>query len=175
VEYAPGPQPAPGVPHPGLARGFRDGSVAVYPQPAPLERAYFVDQVMVQPDPQAILADINRPDFQPRRQAFVEDELPAATAQGLDSPARVDVQRVSPDELRIHTQTAAARFLVLSEMWFPGWHAEVDGRELPIYRTDYLFRGLVVPAGEHTIRMYYRPASALLGAIVSASMAIAFV
>jgi uncharacterized membrane protein YfhO len=53
-------------------------------------------------------------------------------------------------------------------MYFPGWLAYVDGAPTPIYRTDYLFRGIVVPAGQHTITFVYRPASVLVGAVISA-------
>jgi uncharacterized membrane protein YfhO len=52
-------------------------------------------------------------------------------------------------------------------MYFPGWHATVDGVETPIYRTNYLFRGIVVPAGQHTVMFVYRPVSALIGAGIS--------
>jgi len=48
-------------------------------------------------------------------------------------------------------------FVVFSETWYPGWKAFVDGREAPIYRADYLFRAVPVPAGEHRVVMVYRP------------------
>jgi uncharacterized membrane protein YfhO len=44
----------------------------------------------------------------------------------------------------------------------------VDGVETPIYRANYLFRGVVVPAGQHTVTFEYRPRSVVLGAAISA-------
>ena len=64
--------------------------------------------------------------------------------------------------------------VVLSEMFFPGWRAAYRKagssdawQSLPIYRTNYLFRGIPVPAGDNEIRMIYRPTSVIVGAIVS--------
>ncbi len=52
-------------------------------------------------------------------------------------------------------------------MYFPGWRAYLDGVEIPIYRTNYLFRGVVVPAGQHSLVYAYRPTSVLIGAAIS--------
>ncbi len=59
-------------------------------------------------------------------------------------------------------------FVVFSETWYPGWKAEVDGRAVPLYRADYLFRAVPVPAGTHTITLTYRPVEVWLGTLVSA-------
>ncbi len=89
-----------------------------------------------------------------------------------EGPAEVQVDRPSPNALHIRTRTDAERFLILSEMWFPGWRATLeDGTPLTIHRTNYLLRGLVVPPGEHTIHMTYQPTSVLMGAVVTAGTA----
>ncbi len=73
----------------------------------------------------------------------------------------------SPNRLALACASATPRFLVLSEMYLPGWTAAVDGAATPIYRTNYLFRGVVVPAGQHTVTFDYRPGSVLVGAAMS--------
>jgi uncharacterized membrane protein YfhO len=73
------------------------------------------------------------------------------------------------------TVTAGTRFLVVSEMHFPGWRAYLDGVDTPIYRSNYLFRGVVVPPGRHTVRFVYRPVSVAVGAGVSALGALTLV
>jgi uncharacterized membrane protein YfhO len=70
--------------------------------------------------------------------------------------------------VQVETTTDEPRLLVVSEMYFPGWDAYIDGRETMTYRTNYLFRGVVVPAGRHTVTFVYRPASVVAGGIVSA-------
>lgn len=150
-------------------RVFENEQVTIYRNPNVYPRAFFAERVAAVADPRTILDLIKQPGFDPRRQSFVERGLTPTAAQQLSQPdaATVRVERIAPDELRLETQTTTERLLVVSEMWLPGWRAELDGRELPIYRTNYLFRGLVVPAGEHTIRMVYRPTSALVGAAIS--------
>jgi uncharacterized membrane protein YfhO len=48
---------------------------------------------------------------------------------------------------------------VLSDVYYPGWVATVDGVETPIHRTNYAFRSVSVPAGDHIVTFTYRPAS----------------
>jgi uncharacterized membrane protein YfhO len=59
------------------------------------------------------------------------------------------------------------RVLVLSEMYFPGWRAFIDGAEAPIYCANYLFRAVQVPRGHHEVAFVYRPMSAVVGAVLS--------
>jgi hypothetical protein len=170
------------VPDPAWTEVFTDENVTIYRNYTLYGRAYFVRQVRVEPDARATLAALRTPGFEPQEVADVEggmsDGLARALSQGdADAPgsASARVARLSPNELRIETQTARDRFLVLSEMWSPGWHAEIDGRDTTIYRADYLFRGLVVPAGRHTVRVYYRPGAVLLGGALTATMLLGLV
>ncbi len=57
--------------------------------------------------------------------------------------------------------------LVLSDNWYPGWKATVDGRDADVERVDYLFRGVRLGAGTHTVEFRYEPLSFRIGWIVS--------
>jgi uncharacterized membrane protein YfhO len=50
----------------------------------------------------------------------------------------------------------AQRFLVVNEMWDPGWTAVVDGREVPVYATNAVMRGVLVPEGASEVVLQYR-------------------
>jgi hypothetical protein len=163
----------PGIQQPQIGPTFRevyaDAQVRVYQNMQVYPRAYFVDSVRGEADPRVVLRTVTADGFDGRRLALVEALPPPAlgTAAASD-PAEVTITRDAAAEIDLTTATAAPRFLVLSEMYFPGWHAYVDGVETPIYRTNYLFRGVAVPAGRHTLAFVYRPASALWGAALSA-------
>ncbi len=58
-------------------------------------------------------------------------------------------------------------FVVFSEVWYPGWEAFVDGKPTRLYRADYLFRAVAVPAGEHRVIMRYRPRAFYAGLLLS--------
>jgi hypothetical protein len=72
-----------------------------------------------------------------------------------------------PDLVELRTVTSDPTFLVLRDTYYPGWRAFVDGHEVHIWRTDYLFRGVEVPAGEHTIRFEFSPLSFRVGLVIS--------
>lgn len=73
------------------------------------------------------------------------------------------VLRPSPNEVSVKTKTSSSAFLVLTDQFYPGWHAYIDGKETPIYCTNYLMRGVFLPAGDHQIEFKFRPRSFWLG------------
>ncbi|WP_161668804.1 YfhO family protein [Kallotenue papyrolyticum] len=149
-------------------RVYSDTNVAIYRNPQPHPRAYAARWVRSVPDAHAILAALRQPGFDPRL-ALVEDGLTPAQAAALSGPgaARIELRRPDPNALVLEVTSDAPRLIVLSEMWFPGWQATLHGRRVPILRVNYLFRGVVVPAGRHTVEMRYRPLSAQLGVALS--------
>lgn len=50
-------------------------------------------------------------------------------------------------------------YLVMTDSYFPGWHASLDGVSLPVSRADFAFLAVEVPRGRHEVRLHYRPAS----------------
>jgi uncharacterized membrane protein YfhO len=56
--------------------------------------------------------------------------------------------------------------LLVSDNWFPGWRANVDGKSQPILNADTTIRGVVVDKGRHTVSMSYRPASVIAGFVM---------
>lgn len=67
----------------------------------------------------------------------------------------------------IEVNTNKAGFLFVSDAWFPGWKAFVDGKETKIYRADYVFRAVAVPVGKHIVKFSYFPESFSLGLKIS--------
>lgn len=54
--------------------------------------------------------------------------------------------------------SSKSRFVVFSEIYYPkGWTAKIDGKESPIYQTNFVLRGMVIPSGKHTIEFNYSP------------------
>jgi hypothetical protein len=64
-----------------------------------------------------------------------------------------------PDRVDIEMSTSQPGILSLHDIWYPGWEVEVDGKQQPVLRTDVLFRGVEVAAGDHRIVFRYRPLS----------------
>ncbi|MEP7189010.1 MAG: YfhO family protein, partial [Roseiflexaceae bacterium] len=148
---------------------YANAQVRVYENPQAYPRAYFADTLRGETDPQALLRAVTADGFDGRRLALVESDQPPVLqpSGGATNADKVAIARFSANQIALTTNAAQPRFLVLSEMYFPGWHATIDGVETPIYRTNYLFRGIAVPAGQHTVMFVYRPVSVLIGAVIS--------
>jgi len=68
-----------------------------------------------------------------------------------------------------------AGYLVLADVWFPGWGATVDGRPATVYRANYLFRAVEVPAGRSEAVFTFDPASYRWGRLISLATLVALV
>jgi len=127
----------------------------LYENPAALPRAFFVDSVAVLP-PLDILRRLQRGDFDPRRVAFLEAPLPERIEPaGEGATAQVLVHK--NEYIKLHVTAPGRNFLFVSEIIYPpAWQATIDGEPVPIYKTNYAFRGIVVPPGTHTVEFRYR-------------------
>ncbi len=98
-----------------------------------------------------------------RREALVEGgDTPHSGGTG---EARVTAR--NPERIAVECSSPGGTFLVLSERYFPGWKAYLDGAETRVYRTNGIIRGLPVPPGRHRVEFVYRPFSFIVGACVS--------
>ncbi len=86
---------------------------------------------------------------------------------GLPSVGSAVMTRDSSREVVLEIDAHRDAFLVLTDTWYPGWEAWLDDRPVPHYRANIAFRALPVPAGQHTVRFVYRPASVAWGFGVS--------
>ena len=77
-----------------------------------------------------------------------------------------------PTMCRSRRTSAAAEWSILTDPYFPGWRAYVDGKRAPIVEAYGGVRGVVVEAGDHLVEMRYRPWSVLLGALMTLAAAL---
>ena len=90
------------------------------------------------------------------RTAFIEGAY-NFQATSFDSSGKVDIVRLEDTEIVLQTQSRSDSFLVTSDIYYPGWEATIDGQSAPLYRTDYVLRGISLPAGSHEVRFEYHP------------------
>jgi uncharacterized membrane protein YfhO len=64
-----------------------------------------------------------------------------------------------PENILLQAEMAQPGYVVLTDAWYPGWHATLDGTPIPIERANLTFRAVQVPQGTHTLHFTYRPAS----------------
>ncbi len=163
-DFAPGLQ---------LVARSQEKQAVVYRNLLALPRAFFVDSVAVA-KPLTILEHLRDGDFRPTAVAFVESPL-EQPVEPVRGKATVRITQYSEHRIVLETQTEAPHFLFLSEPYYPpGWHATIDGKTVPIYKANYAFRGLVVPAGTHRIEFRYYSEAFALGKNISLGLNVVF-
>ncbi|GAK57009.1 hypothetical protein U27_03973 [Candidatus Vecturithrix granuli] len=129
-----------------------------------LPRAFAVHQAQVLPSKNAIFSTLLDPSFDPREIVLVERELPSeflvkrSTQQSVSSRlSRVDIIEYRHRIIRLKAEMADDGFLVLSEKYYPGWKAFVDGKQTDIYKANYTFQAIYAPKGSHEIIFTFQP------------------
>jgi hypothetical protein len=149
----------------------KDGDTFLYRLGDALPRAWVTGSVVVEPDASRALTALASADFDPRASVIISEQ-PARLA-GASASGTATVAEYEPNRLRLDVQASAQAMLVVSELFYPGWRATVDGNDTPIYRADHALRAVMVPAGRHTVEMVFDPLSFRLGAAISLSALLA--
>jgi hypothetical protein len=143
----------------------RDG-VTLYEDARAMPRAFLATRVELQPDPDLMLERMRDSDL--GSVAFVEEPIDLGTdASAPAGGGTAEISAYEANRVVIETESTGRALLVLTDQHDDGWRATIDGSDAPIHRTDFLFRGVVVPAGRHTVELTYRPASFVAGALLS--------
>ena len=153
---------------PGLTLVHPGPDARLYALDGAAPRAAVVGAQEVVSSEDAALDAVTATGFDPTRVAVTERALPglprATSAEPAGAARIVDVE---PDRLEVTATAEREGLLVVSDAWFPGWTATVDGRPADVERVNYVFRGVRVGPGAHRVEFAYRPLSWRIGWIVS--------
>jgi hypothetical protein len=154
-----------------------DNNVTIYENLSCLPRAFVVYRAQVRQHPEAVLPALLDPAFELEREIVLEKDPPHDWLPNLErvttptaamaAEAVVEITHYEPNSVQIRVETPAAGFLFLSDTFYPGWTASVDGVQAEIYRADYAFRAVYLTAGSHQVEFAYRPASFRWGVSIS--------
>ena len=140
------------------------GSTKVVEIPVYLPRAYVAAGARRVAAGAALNAMLDKP-WDPYREVLVEDDFRGELRPaGPPVPHTVTNLRYSNNDVILDVECAQPGYLVLADSNSPGWHAFVDAQPAPVFTANHLFRGIELPAGRHTVRFTYRPASVRKGA-----------
>lgn len=91
--------------------------------------------------------------------AKFKEQLKGVTEVAKDSMSTIRLTSYEPNRLVYETSSPKDGVVVFSEIYYPGWQATIDGQPVDIARADYILRAMNVPAGKHTIEMWFDPQS----------------
>jgi hypothetical protein len=131
----------------------------------PFERAWFVSEAEVIEDQAQTISRLSADEFDLRRRAVLA--APLNTPLDAMTAAEVTMIEFSPTCLTLQTRASGRHLLVVSQIYYPGWRAEIDGQSAELLRVNGVQQGVVVPEGAHVIRLTFWPTSFVRGLVFS--------
>lgn len=155
--------------NPGEFRlAYDQGWVRVFERRRVLPRAYFAPRARVVP-PDAVLKTLDTPEFNPQMEVLLEEPgaEPIPSTPGANATGAVHITSYEPERVEIDADVNAPGYLVLADLYYPGWQAFIGNKEVPIYRANYLFRAVRLVSGHSVVRFEYHPRSLRIGVALS--------
>ncbi|MBI5290886.1 MAG: YfhO family protein [Chloroflexi bacterium] len=143
-----------------------DPAVDVYLNTNAMPRISLITDPVFVPDPGSAFAAIHDPAFNPAAQVVLESQASAVSGQP-SANTNLFYTAYAPGQFTIVAQTPAPAYLVLAEVWYPGWVATLNGQPAPILRADTAFMAVLLPAGESTVAFHFTSPLLTLGAIIT--------
>jgi hypothetical protein len=155
--------------HPLFSQVYSSGNVIIYENKDAIPRGRIIRDYVVVPDPDSALSVVLRPGFdhadsvvldrRPSQNIISSDPVAGDTVAFLESP---------PDQIKVMVRLASPGLLALQDNWYPHWKArDENGEDIPIYRCDFTFMAVELPAGEHVIEFKVRNPNYLFGKATS--------
>jgi len=154
-----------------------DGSQIVLQNQKVLPKAWLVPSAVVVPEKNERLALLLNPSFSPDKMAVVETPppiqlAPPGTAASLHGSVKTTAYK--NEKISVDAQVNDNALLVLSEKYYKGWKAFVDGKQTEIYPVNHVLRGVYLLPGSHTVEFYFDPLPFKVGKWLTLSSMILF-
>lgn len=146
---------------------FEDKSVAILESNKVLPRAFVVYQWETISSKKEILNELLNPEF-PIDQKILLSESADIYPPDASGSYTLSYDKYSEQESIIRVKTNKEAMIFVSDLYYPGWKAYIDGLQTEIYKANFAFRAISIPEGTHTLRMIYQPESFFIGLKLSA-------
>ena len=146
---------------------FQDGHWKVYENPKAYPRAWIVHQAIVETSQDGVFRRLDDPFINLRTVAVIEAPLPQALEPATQPEEPLHFRSYEADRIVLEAETGSAGLLILSEIYYPGWRAALNGKFAEICRVDGGLRGIMLPRGKSRITLEYAPITIYAGAAIS--------
>ena len=134
-----------------------------------IPKAILVPEAVVKPG-QEILSYMMSDEFDPRKTVIIEPKNCSYLRSNIDPESfegSCSVVHYENERLMVRCSLNQPGYLVLSEVFYPGWRARIDGKSAPIVRGNYLFRMIPLEKGRHDVEMTFVSRPFQIGSIIS--------
>lgn len=159
----------------GFYEVYNDGVIVVLKNEYARPRVYIPESIKIVDEEDDALRGIFEPPSIRGEQIIIERDSLAdlsyeyeSLVHSADREESVEITGYSPDTINIRAQLNSHTWILLTDTFYPGWKATIDGQlEAPVVTGNYVFRAIYVPAGDHVIVLQYRPRFFFASIIVS--------
>jgi hypothetical protein len=142
--------------------------------PNALGNAWFAEKPVIVENANKEISFMNS--FNPAKEAIIVNTFKnqiTKSSYPVQENEKIELISYQPDELHYKYSASEEKLVVFSEIYYPaGWKCYIDGKENQYFRTDWVLRGMIVPAGDHEIKFTFRPVSYYIGNKISLASSI---
>ena len=135
--------------------------IQIYSFENAIPRALFVPYAITINGEQKIFDTLFDQKFDPRQQIIIEHTSNFTTSP--DPSSAVHITEYKPNTITLEVATKTPQWLLLTDSYYPGWHAFVDGKKTEIYQANFALRAIPVTPGKHSVIFTYNPSSLMIG------------
>ncbi len=143
-----------------------DGDIKLYENRQVYPRAFIVHKTEIVPNIETAITTMKKSSDALNKTIHVADEgesIGIISRGKFDKDEHVTITDYHAERIELTTHLKTPAWLVLTDTYYPGWHAFADGTEIPISEVDIMFRSIPLASGEHKIVFVYRPKSVYWG------------
>jgi hypothetical protein len=146
-----------------------DGEVKIYENRDVLPRTFVVADHKVLQEEEDVFAELTGQEFDPASYVILEQdpESRRTRAGALADESTAEILEYKPNRVIVNAEMSSDGFLVLSDLYYSGWRAFVDGEEQKVYKADYIFRAVQLGGGRHIVEFVFDPPSFKAGFSIS--------
>ena len=151
---------------------YSDGIAKIFENQDVFPRAFIVHRFRTVQSLGEAQDDLRNPDFDLRKEIILNLELPENQEISMkQAPAtdnsKAEILQYEPDKVAVRAYAEHPGLLVLTDIYYPGWKANIDGKPVSIYQANGLVRAVYLDVGEHVVEFIYSPESFQAGAIIT--------
>jgi hypothetical protein len=147
-----------------------DPQIDVYLNTKALPRAQLIDRALIVRSGEEAWQAIHAAEFDPSKEVTIENgiELAGAPDQSAGRALTFASTFASNERVELIARTESPAYLVLSDVYYPGWTATIDDQPATLYPANFAFRAVLVPPGEHRVAFTFEPTTWRVGVAISA-------
>ena len=152
----------------------KEGNTKAIENPNNLGVAWFVEKIIFEENPDSIYMNLLK--FDLKQTAIIENKnIDIISYPNERRISQIELLKNKPHEKIYSIESNKPGFVVFSEMFYPGWKAKINNKEVNVYKVNFILRGIFVQKGNNNIKFYFEPSSIKYGSLFQIVSIIVFV